>query len=67
MTLIKWKIRDKIVSLPKDWDKAKVVAFMNTDIKVCIYCGKVDISTDHYEKGCDPNFIRNQENLNDNW
>lgn len=61
MSLTKWKIRDTVVSLPDTWDKSKVVAFMNTDIKVCTYCGKVDISINHYEKGCGPNFIRNQE------
>lgn len=64
MPLVKWKIRNNIVSLPDTWNKSQVISFMNTDVKVCTYCGKVDIPINHYENGCNPNFIKNQENFN---
>lgn len=55
MQLTKWKIKDKIVEFPASWKKNDVLKFINSDyIKTCEYCGKVDISINHYSN-CNPN------------
>lgn len=53
MKLTKWKIRDKVIQLPTHWNKTNVLNFINTDIKVCEYCSKIDISIEHYPN-CNP-------------
>ncbi len=43
---MKWKIQGKVYDLPFD-DKEDVLKFVNIDIKVCPYCGKVDCTLEH--------------------
>lgn len=51
--LTKWKIKGEVIQLPKSWSKNQVLSFLNTDIKVCENCGKVDINKNHYPE-CNP-------------
>ena len=48
MKTVQYKIRGKIYLFPKAWSKDDVVNWVNTDIKVCQYCGKVDAGIGHY-------------------
>lgn len=48
MKLIKWQIKDQLMLFPNTWTKEKLIMFLNTDIKVCPYCRKVDISNNHF-------------------
>lgn len=43
-------IRKEKHYFPNEWDKDKVVQFVNTDIKVCPVCDKVDIRLDHLDR-----------------
>lgn len=51
---MKWLIQNKVYNLPFT-TKKEVLNFVNTDIKMCPYCGKIDCSLEHvntcnYEK-----------------
>lgn len=50
MQLRKWKVKNEIVYLPIKWDKDKVMSFLNTNIKICHICGKIDITKHHYKE-----------------
>lgn len=67
MKMTKWKYKDEILLFPYDWSEKDVVAYANTDIKVCTYCGKVDAGLRHYND-CSPEreAIR-QQNLDYYW
>lgn len=49
----KWKVKGGVYSFPKLWGIDEVVRFVNTDIKYCDTCKKVDVGIDHFEK-CNP-------------
>lgn len=53
MTLTKWKVKDRVYSFPEDWTKDKVLSFVNTNIRVCPVCSKIDVGLDHFDK-CNP-------------
>jgi hypothetical protein len=53
MKLTKWKLKDKVYSFPSNWTKDRVLAFANTDIRVCPICSKVDVGLDHFDT-CNP-------------
>lgn len=61
MKLTRWKVRNMIIELPSSWNKQRVLQFVNSDIKVCCQCGRVDISFDHYSN-CNP--IKEQQRQN---
>lgn len=48
---MEWKIQNKVYNLPFT-TKKEVLDFVNSDIKVCPYCGKVDCSLEHINN-CD--------------
>lgn len=49
MKLNKWRIKNKIVLFPKEWDKTVVMKWLNADyIRVCPVCSKIDVSYDHF-------------------
>ena len=49
----KWKIKNKVYLMPKQWDKNKVLRWCNSSFRICEFCGKVDATMDHY-KDCSP-------------
>ena len=46
----KWKIKGKVCNFPKEWALSDVMRFVNTDIKVCHLCHKVDVNIDHFNR-----------------
>jgi hypothetical protein len=61
MKLIKWKVKNEIFYFPDRWDKIKLIKFLNTDIKVCDFCGKVDIKNNHFTS-CNKSIENNRIN-----
>lgn len=54
MEKTKWKIRNRVYSFPKDWNKQKVLQYCNqSSIRVCELCGKIDVGLNHYDD-CNP-------------
>ena len=51
--MVQVKIRGEVLKFPKDWNKDKIVQWVNTDIRVCPICNKVDVEYDHFNS-CDP-------------
>lgn len=50
----KWKIKDEIVLFPKNWNKDKVLKWVNAKhIRVCPKCSKIDVSYKHFND-CNP-------------
>ena len=45
-----WKIRAEVYPFPESWERDEVVRWVNTDIKVCPFCNKVDAGISHFEK-----------------
>ena len=59
-----WKIKDTLYHFPKSWDKDKVIKWVNTDIKMCENCGKIDAPLNHF-KNCNQEEQRNRDyNIN---
>ncbi len=56
---MKWKIRDKIYNLPFD-TKEQVLDFVNTDIRTCPHCSKIDCSLEHVSN-CDEQLAHVEE------
>lgn len=59
---MKWSIQNKVYSLPFK-TKEEVVRFVNTDIKVCPHCNKVDVSLSHVDKCNDTYDEKKLDNL----
>lgn len=53
MSLTKWKIKDKIYSFPKEWNKKQVLNWVNDDFRLCPKCGKIDAGLNHFNN-CNP-------------
>lgn len=50
----KWKVKDEIISFPKDWDKNRILKWINARyIRVCPVCSKIDVSYNHFNT-CNP-------------
>lgn len=55
----KWKIKKEIVLFPLNWDKEKVMNWINAKhIRICPICGKIDVSYNHF------NIHENNKNRN---
>jgi DNA relaxase NicK len=50
MKLQKAKVRDKILKFPKSWQKKKIVNWLNTNMRSCPRCYRVDVTMDHFSK-----------------
>ena len=46
----KWKIKGEVYNFPRSWSIDDVVRFVNTDLKVCPICWKVDVGINHFNK-----------------
>mgnify|MGYP003655861533 CR=1 FL=1 len=46
--MVKWKVKNNVYLFPKDWNIDDVLRFVNTDIKVCPICYKVDVNINHF-------------------
>ena len=55
----KWKIKNKVYLMPDTWDKEKVLKWCNDKFRVCEFCGKVDVSINHYNN-CNPEYEANK-------
>jgi hypothetical protein len=66
MILKKWIVKNEIFYFPDKWDKSKVINFLNTDIKVCDFCGKIDINNNHFTS-CNKSIENNRINNIDNY
>ena len=42
-----YTVKNKKYKFPDNWNKQKVLKFVNTGYKTCPYCGKFDISLSH--------------------
>ena len=51
----RWKLKNKIVSFPKEWDKKRILRWVNNNgaIRICPICDKLDVSYDHFNN-CNP-------------
>ncbi len=50
----KWKVKNEIILFPQEWDKSKILQFINAEyIRKCFICGKIDIPYDHFNN-CNP-------------
>ena len=45
-----WVVKGEKIPFPSEWEKQKVVNWVNTDIRICPFCGKVDVPRDHFKK-----------------
>jgi len=57
LNLSSWRVKGKVKKFPIEWDKYRVMKFLNSPMNLCDYCGKIDINSDHFEK-CDPAYQR---------
>lgn len=66
--MIKWKIRNKIVLFPEDWNKDRVMKWINAKhIRMCPICNKLDVTYDHFNN-CNPSEQRvAQQRIDDMW
>jgi len=55
----KWKIQGSLYDFPDSWVKDDVMNWVNTDIKVCPDCGKIDAGISHFK---DCSIEREQQN-----
>lgn len=50
----KWQIKDEVVLFPKEWNKDKVLNWVNSNhIRMCPVCKKLDVSYNHFNS-CNP-------------
>lgn len=56
-----WLIKGKKIHFPKQWDKDKVLNFVNTNINMCPYCNKIDVSLEHLNE-CFNDYNKAMEN-----
>jgi len=50
MKLQKASVRGEIMRFPEPWDKEKIVRWLNTNMRSCPACLRVDVSMDHFSK-----------------
>lgn len=45
-----WKIKNKLIKFPKEWNKKKVLEWINNNesIRVCPICEKIDVDIAHF-------------------
>jgi hypothetical protein len=51
MKLNKWKIQENIYLFPSTYSKKDVLHYINASyIRVCEFCGKIDIGLNHFSE-----------------
>jgi hypothetical protein len=45
-----WLIKGSKIPFPKSWNKDMIMAFINTDIRICQCCGSIDVPIVHFRK-----------------
>ena len=63
---MKWIIQDKVYTLPFTTKKS-LLRFLNSDIKICPICSKVDTDLKHVEKCKEKHVITEQIRRDNLW